>query len=245
MNVVYTMRIIALSILPFLCCIVGYIGMARMISSPDFVVPDLIGHSLPAGLSKLSEMHLCGYIVGEVEDEDSAVGTILKQAPKAGNKIKKVQSVGLFIVKKPKQPQAFFCIGKNPSEIAREAESLGVRLKSHEIYLEGSLGSCYGQYPSAGTDLSADLGNVMHIYVIKPPETVVLVPDIRGYAYEVASRQMASLGVELRCFQAQAGECDGLEGVFGSIMSQKPAPGEVIERNKLKAIYVQLSHVDP
>lgn len=232
------MRTVLFCTIPFFCCIAGYLAMSHVMNVAGVVAPDVVGCSLTEALSHLSEMQLYGHIITEQEDPDIAEGTILEQMPRAGCSMKMRQSVGLIVVKKPKKLVAFPSVGKLVSEIKQEAALQGIKVKVHEIAMEGVSEACYAQYPRAGQEIT---DRAMHIYSIKPRIMLCIMPNFIGLSLAEIKQIIVPLGIAMRVFHEGSSSSLDHDCDFCVVKDQKPAPGELIDKKLTRILHLQVS----
>lgn len=228
-----------------MCFCAGYGVMSRFMGVSSVTVPPVVGLPLSRALYCLSERQLFGHVIAEQEDADIAEGTVVGQIPGQGTVLKARQAVGLTIIKKPAVMRAPAWVGQPLADIRAQAHARGIKLKEHVLPGDSTAFSgCYAQYPMPNGDVP---DGVVHVYMLSPQADIRLVPSLTALPFGEAERILGEKGVELKIFHL--GGSDDQRGRVGQelqvIRAQNPAPGELIDKNKLRRIYVQVGSGSP
>ncbi|MBV9079987.1 MAG: PASTA domain-containing protein [Elusimicrobia bacterium] len=190
---------------------------------PEVTVPKVEGKSLTDALQTLSNLDLSLQYDGTDFDETLPAGTIIRQQPSSGMKMRAGRPIRVVI---SKGGQAAFVPDVNGKRLA-EAQSLlaaeGIQLGAvTEAYSPDQVkGIVLEEHPSSGTIVTK--GAMVDLEVSKgpPPSGLPVVPDFTGKSSDEASKWAASANVKANMKEdAQA------VGAPGTVVRQEPAAGQ-------------------
>jgi serine/threonine-protein kinase len=199
---------------------------------PIQVVPDLKGKPLAGALELLSPLNLGLSKEGAEFDSSVPIGTILRQRPAGGTKvregkiIKVVASQGGETVFTPKLDALPL---RNAEMLLRQSQLLlGEVTNAYSLRTEKGL--VLSQDPKAET--SVERNSQVNVVVSngEPPEGIDLMPDFMGKGLAEATEWASGAGVPL----AVAKDMESRHP-YGTVLEQEPAPDSVVtDGTKLK-----------
>jgi beta-lactam-binding protein with PASTA domain len=204
----------------------GYVVTCAIFPAPiiarTVAVPPLHGTSVEAAVARLSKLGLRGRPADTVPDPLTPAGTVAWQSPVAetrlpqGAIVRLGVSAGAPLVSVPSV--ADLDIG-----LARQViEAAGLRVdRIDTARTDAGLGIVLGTSPQAGT--SVHTGDTVRITISSGPANVP-VPDLAGLTVAAARERLASAGLRVGVLDQR------LEGKAGTILAQRPAPGELVTR---------------
>lgn len=139
--------------LPFLCFLIGYYVIFFVVRVKVLEAPTLIGLSMQDAVLLLSEKQLNARILAQKEDPDIPAGTVLKQIPRPGQKIKPHQPVFLVVAKGQQKPIAPDLLGRPLSVVEELVKKESIRLKKFDVTSFEPVDTVIGQWPHAGDEL--------------------------------------------------------------------------------------------
>ena len=216
-------------LVPFICFLLGYSMIARIMSVKSLVTPPLIGQRIQDAITLLSTQQLNARILAEKEDSDYQAGTILSQSPQAGQKIKPHQSVFLVVAKKMAYPQAPHVVGLTIKEAQALADKNNIRLKVFFLESNYAQGQCIAQIPVSTHQLP---DKTMIAYISAGAPSQRLFPDLKDMPLADIKKFLGDYGIKI------CAEQELTSNFLNLIQEQKPLAGSLI--NISKPLLVQL-----
>lgn len=204
----------------------GYVVTCAIFPAPmiarTVVVPPLHGASVEAAVARLTKLGLRGRLADTVPDPLTPAGTVAWQSPVAetvlpqGAIVRLGVSGGAPLVSVPSVTDLDIGLARQVIEAA------GLRVdRIDTARTDAGLGTVLGTSPQAGT--SAHPGDTVRVTISSGPASVP-VPDLAGLTVAAARERLASVGLRVGVLDQR------LEGKAGTILAQRPAPGELVTR---------------
>jgi len=217
---------------------VGSIVKALLHSRPEVVVPDLEGMRLIDALAQVSEMKFSLQQDGTEFDDSLPAGTILRQHPPTGIKVRTGRAIRVVISKGGKVVFVPSIIGKPVVEAQSILALDGLQVGAlTEIYsMEFREGVAIEQDPSSSTVVTK--GALVDVVVSKgyPPAGAPLLPDFYSQSAELVRDWAEDVGA-----QVLITEDEKAVGISGTVVRQDPVPGQPLLRgNKVRITIVPL-----
>ncbi len=217
---------------------INQIMLVLLHSKPEVIVPALEKKGLVDALRTASESGLTLQYDGVDFDEGLPAGTVVRQSPTSGMKVRSGRSVRVVI---SKGGQAIFVPLLMEKPMAEAQSMLGMEGLQvggvNEVYHEtAEEGFVVGQSPSSGTIVTR--GALVDVEISKgpPPAGLPVVPDFTGKSVEEVRSWVESNGVKL-----DVKEDAKAAGASGSVVVQYPLAGQpVLPRENLKVTIVPL-----
>ena len=180
-------------------------------------VPDVVGMTEAAAQSALKSAGLTAQS-STGNSKTVPAGSVIQQAPPAGQQVPAGTSVGITISQGPGSATVPSVVGKSQSDAQSALKSAGLGSQVVNNYNAAPKGQVYAQTPSAGTLVAP--GTVVAIQVSKgpaPTPTTVAVPDVIGQTQTAATSQLEGLGFKVQASQVAT------TGVGDQVVAQAPA----------------------
>lgn len=226
------MKISFFWIVPFICFLLGYYALYRLVTVDYIETPSLIGLSLSDALKTMSLQQLQGQVVAEKDDADLPHGMVIDQRPHAGQKVKRSQPIALTITKKPDPLLAPACINLDKPSINALAAAERIRVKYHEIESSFPTGRCYAQYPQAGGEI---VDRILHVYVSAGMNPLRLFPDFKNRSAADVAAFLSSHGIKPHIFHNTSIDADH-NCAYCTVQDQKPLPGTLMDLKRPIAV---------
>ena len=224
--------------LPFLCFMTGYYFISWFVGIETIEVPGLIGSRLADAVAVLSPHHVHVMLLGEVEEPMLPEGTVVRQRPRPGERIKMYQSLGVVISRKPSPLRAQCLVGRLCSDIVLELQRQKTRFKIYYIPDDRyPSGVCIAQYPSEGQEL---VDQRIELYVSSGAKSIRLMPDFKGKSIQEVIEFLALYGVKPMLIPsglAAHTSCSSCK-----VLAQKPLVGSIVNMEQLPCVQLQLVH---
>jgi eukaryotic-like serine/threonine-protein kinase len=212
-------------------------GLTRAMGAGSAAVPDLVGQSKAAALTKLEE---AGFKAGSMQSEYSdkyAAGLVTRQAPAAGTKLRKGDTVDLWVSKGSQTLSLQDFKGWSPQEVDAWLLKNGLSgLKKSGTNATVPTGQVFKQDPAAGATVRR--GDTVTYWVCsgKPQATV---PDLSGMTQDQAQAALAAVGLVLGTATPESSTMVP----SGAVIRQDPAAG--VQVTKGSAVNVVVSSGSP
>lgn len=185
-------------------------------------VPPLHGASVEAAVARLAKLGLRGRPADTVPDPLTPAGTVAWQSPVAetvlpeGAIVKLGVSAGTPLVSVPSVVDLDVGLARQVIDAA------GLRIAGIDTArTDAGLGIVLSTSPPAGTP--AHPGDTIRVTISSGPASVP-VPDLVGLTVLAARERLAAAGLRVGALDQR------LEGKAGTILAQRPAPGELVTR---------------
>lgn len=185
-------------------------------------VPALRGVPADSGLARLSRLGLRGRLSDTSSDGFLGAGLVAWQSPAAdtrlpvGAVVKLGVSSGASAVSVPDVTDLDLGLARDVLIAS------GLRIGTVDtVQLDAPMGTVVNTAPAAGAN--AKSGDIVQVHVSSGPPSV-LVPDVVGLTVTEARDRIAAAGLRVGALSQQ------FEGKAGTILAQRPAPGELVTR---------------
>lgn len=204
----------------------GYLVTCAIFPAPVIAravaVPGLHGAAVETAEARLAKLGLRSRLADTVADPLTPAGTISWQSPAPetvlpqGAIVQLGVSAGAPLVSMP-------AVTDLDLGLARQViEAAGLRVDQIDTArTDAGLGIVLGTSPAAGT--SVHPGDTVRVTISSGPASVP-VPDLAGLTVAAARERLASVGLRVGVLDQR------LEGKAGTILAQRPAPGELVTR---------------
>jgi serine/threonine-protein kinase len=202
---------------------VNRIMLALLHSRPEVVVPKIEGKSLMDALQIASSLDLAIQQEGADFDESLPAGTVLRQHPPSGMKVRAGRSLRVIISKGGQVVFIPIVIGKPISEAQSMLATDGIQMGAvTEMYsLEVPKGIVISQNPSSGTVVTRGAMVDVEVSQGMPPAGVPLLPNFVGQSAKEVRDWAQGVGVSVRIKE----DMKAL-GAPGSVIKQDPLGGQ-------------------
>ena len=183
-------------------------------------VPELVGLTQEEATAALEEAQLT---VGQVEtpyDDDVPAGEVMSAGQEAGEVIPYDQPVDLVVSAGREPVELVSVVGADSDTAVSDLENAGLDAVVEEDYHpEVPAGRVVSQAPEPGEDVQLYRGDDVTITVSLGPQPVEL-PDLTGRQVGAASAELEAAGFVVEVERI-------LGGIFGTVRSMSPEPGEL------------------
>ncbi len=162
-------------LLPFLGFAAGYCAMSLLYTTAPREVPMLIGMTVVEAARSVSEHGLTLCLVGEKNDPELPVGTVITQNPQPKSRVRERHAV-CCVISKREPLRAPSLIGRTVAAIQQEIQATGVSVKYWPVAKNVPARTCIAQDTVPGA-IIAD--KIMTVYVAKEQPAPFLIPDMR------------------------------------------------------------------
>lgn len=218
-------------LLPFLSFLGGYLLIRTMIRTTDVIMPSLLGKNINNALALLAQDTISVRLLSYKEDPDLPDGTVVRQIPMPGKKIKQRQTALLVLSKKSDTNKAPSLVGKTQEVMAAEIASTRYILKTYNVPSSYPAGRCIAQNPKQ--DQPVPHGAVV-AYVAASQPKLVIWPNFIGKPLDQVIAFLASHNVEPHITQPAAATDAPI------VTDQRPLPGSIISLDEGTPPIVQL-----
>lgn len=222
--------------LPFLCFLIGYYAIFFVTRIKVLEAPTLIGLSMQDAVLLLSERQLNARILAQKEDADIPEGTVLKQIPRPGQKIKPHQPVFLVVAKGQEKLTVPDLLGR-PIEVAQSLlKKESIRLKQFAVTSYEPVGQVIGQWPRAGQELEEPM--VLLYVSAGATRQLSIFPDLKGARALNCKAFLEEFGSEIEIVPA-SGRDQHVALQNAVVKDHKPLAGSLVDLTK--PLHVRLS----
>jgi eukaryotic-like serine/threonine-protein kinase len=208
-------------------------------SRPEVAVPDLEGKSLMESLRIVSQAGLSLKEDGTEYDEGLPAGTILRQHPPAGMKVREGRPVQVVISKGGQGAYVPVVVGKPLPEaqsiLGNDRLQMGAVISIYSSAVGEGL--VISQDPSSGTVVTR--GALVDVQVSKgpPPSGAPIIPDFFGQTIEAVQKWAEGVNVKVKI-----SEDEKAVGIAGTVIRQSPLVGQpVLEDDMIRVTVVPLA----
>lgn len=219
--------------LPFCSFFSGYFLLYYYLQAPTLLVPSLIGKNIHEAILLLSQLKLNARILDQKEEPALPEGTILRQLPTAGQKVKVSQPVFLVTTKKQPAVETPIMINKSIDTIKKELTNSDIRFKAHYLPHSYPKNHCFSQFPAFGQPLDS---NHLLIYLAAEKNKPIIMPDFTQHSLEDVTEFLASCNIQPYIIRNTHRE----NHQTNKIIKQQPLAGSLILLREDKPLVVQL-----
>jgi beta-lactam-binding protein with PASTA domain len=224
-------------LVPFLFFIIGY-GAARLwLGQAAQPMPNLVGMQAYDAFGILSTRTLNPRIIGYKNDPDVIPGTILSQAPPAGNMVKAHQSIFLVLAQEPVLPIMPQMIQRSYADICVAPSSAGITPTVHYLNHAWPAEICFAQCPSTGHIIGKHVKPIL--YVSSGTKHRVVWPSFVGLPIDDVMMALTKKGITADILQT-AHEPSQKNPHHGYVIDQRPLAGSLVDITKPEMVAVQL-----
>jgi len=213
-------------------------GLVRAMSSGSAVVPTVVGQSKAAALTKLEE---AGFKAVAQEEYSSkyAAGLVSRQTPSGGIKLRKGETVDIWVSKGSESVTLEDFLGRTPTAVQDWLSQNGLR-GFEKSGKSGAVptGRVFKQVPPAGSTVKR--GDTITYWVSsgKPQATV---PDLTNQTQAEAQTTLAGAGLRLGSVAPES----STTVASGSVIRQDPAAGVLVTKGTAVNIVVSSGSPSP
>lgn len=180
-------------------------------------VPDVTGKTESDAQAALKDAGLVAQTT-TASSKDVAEGTVISQAPAAGQQVPEGTSIGITVSSGPANATVPDVTGETESDAQATLKDAGLKSQVVSNYSDATKGEVYQQVPAAGTVVAP--GTVVTIHVSNgpaPAPATVTVPGVVGQTQSSATSELQGLGFKVTASQVAT------TGVSGQVVAQIPA----------------------
>lgn len=224
-------------IVPFASFLGGYSIMSMLYTNKTIKTPSVIGMHLDQAVRLLSDQQLNVRILAEKEDPDIPAGTIVSQNPLPQSAIKPHQSIFLVISRLPQPRKVPNFIGCSLEDIEKKAQELGVKYKCYTQASNYPAGSCFAQWPAAGTTLDT---NPVIIYMATPEQRPVIMPNLIGRPVPDVTEFLINHDMVPQLIHQPSVPDGHICSSACMVADQRPSVGSLVARNGTHPLHIHL-----
>lgn len=199
-------------------------------------VPNVVGMTEAEAIKELNKKGLGYTIKAREESKKYEVGTVMKQSPEDGTRVKKNTQIELTISSKLIGEEIVVpdVSGKDESEAQKALEKAGFeKITSEAVYSDKEQGTVIGTTPSAGSKATKE--TEIKMQVSKGTEKI-RVPDVTGKSENDAKSALTSAGLTVGSVTTDYS--DTREA--GQVISQDPVGGTKVTKGTSVTLVVSL-----
>lgn len=204
-------------------------------SRPEVAVPKLEGKSLTDALQIVSALDLSLQHESTDFDETLPAGTVIRQHPSSGMKVRTGRSVRVVVSKGGQASFVPDVAGKRLAEAQSMLAAEGIQLGAVDEAFSVDLakGMVLDQTPSSGTVVTR--GAMVDLSISKgpPPSGLPIAPDLGGKTADEVNKWSAEAKLEVAIKEDKAAA-----GIPGTVIRQVPAPGQPILEGQVLTVTV-------
>ncbi len=160
--------------LPFISFLGGYFILYNAIHVKEIIAPPVVGKTVEQALTILSHHNLNMRLLAKKNEANLPEGTILRQTPPAGQKIKPRQSIFLVVSKKPPIGIAPDFVNKKLTEINNQLAPTSIRPRIYYVSTVYPSGTCFAQHPQSGEPIK---NNRLLLYISAGDNKPIIWPN--------------------------------------------------------------------
>lgn len=195
----------------------------------EVTVPDVVGDSIEDAQAALEQAGFT--VVTEQVDSDKEIGTVVRQAPKAGSKAGSGDTITLYVSKGITKVTVPDVTGSDVDTARAEITAAGLEVGS-VTEDDGSSGqtpgTVVGQDPGGG----ASVAKGSSVDLVVAAEGGTSVPDVTGSDQATARSKLESLGFSVTSSGAESTQPEG------TVIDQDPQPGSSVPAGSTVTIIV-------
>ena len=178
-------------------------------------VPNVVGQRADRAVSRLIEAGLRADLRRELSRRPS--GLVVKQAPGAGARVDRGQTVVLTVSRGSQTLAVPAVVGLEAAEAFRRVQQVGLRPRARRVFSRKPVGRVTAQEPGAGAELERN--GVVALTVSRGARPVT-VPELLGEPEATATARLRDAGLKARIFRVPADDPEG------TVVAQRPQGGE-------------------
>ena len=163
--------------LPFISFLCGYFILYNATHVKEIIAPSVVGKTVEQTLTILSHNNLNIRLLAQKNEANLPEGTILRQTPSAGQKIKPRQSIFLVVSKKPPVDIAPDFVNKKLTEINKQLATTSIRPRIYYVSTVYPSGTCFAQHPQSGEPIK---NNRLLLYISAGDNKPIIWPNFCG-----------------------------------------------------------------
>ncbi len=221
-------------LLPFCSFLGGYLFLYYYMQIPSLIVPSLVGKNIHEAVILLSQHKLNPRILAQKEEPALPEGTILRQVPTAGQKVKSQQPIFLVTAKKQPTIATPNVINKSIDTITKELANTGIRFKIYYLPNNYPENHCFSQFPVPDQSLE---NNHLLLYLSTGNNRPIIWPDFALRSVEEVIEFLASYHIKPHIIRNTTQKDDPPSS---KIIEQQPLAGSLILLQETNPLFVQL-----
>ncbi len=205
-------------------------GISRLMGG-EAVVPGVVGQKRAAAVAKLKDAGFEANVRWEYSTTADK-GTVIRQAPAAGTRMREGETVDLWVSKGTQDVELVSFKGWTPERVKRwlaDNDLFGVEKTGRSSAV--AEGEVYNQNPAAGSKVERG-GTVT--YWVSAGDPQVVVPNVTNLTQDAAKTALTDAGLELGSVTSK--QSDTVPA--GTVISQNPAAGSKVAKGSAVAIVV-------
>ncbi len=196
-SVVKKLLLIFISIVVFIILLDNII-MPWYVSSPEAVVPNLIGMKEAHAIEKLESLNLEPIVSDTTYDENYPKGTIVLQKPEPGEVVKEDRNIYLFISGGEPVVRVPQLKGRSIRDAKFTLERLGLKLGNiDEVPSQNPQNMIFDQQYAEGTPLKKGESVGISVSIGMGDEGTIIVPDLIGKSLAEAEKVLADSSLKV------------------------------------------------
>ena len=221
---------------PFILFLLGYGIPSIIFNQKTGECPSFVGQTVLDAIKPMSAYPLNVRIVGEEEHDELPQGTILRQQPYPGQRIKPHQSIYLVVSRMQGLPLMPPVEHASLAQLTEDLKKQGVHLKAYELDSGLPKGDIMASVPHSGMVVS-DKERTAYVYVSAGNTAMRILPSFKGCSVRVAHEALPSEKVQLKVIRNRLAYDDIRGDEQLTIVEQKPLAGSVVDLSKPLTIY--------
>ena len=221
-------------LLPFCSFLGGYLLLYYYMQIPSLIVPSLVGKNIHEAVILLSQHKLNPRILAQKEESALPEGTILRQVPTAGQKVKSQQPIFLVTAKKQPTIAAPNVINKSIDIITKELANTGIRFKIYYLPNNYPQNHCFSQFPVPEQPLD---NNYLLLYLSTGNNRPIIWPDFALQPLEEVIEFLTSYHIQPHIIRNTTQKDNA---TTSKIIEQQPLAGSLILLQETNPLFVQL-----
>lgn len=219
---------------PFITFILSFVGLHFFIQTPSFKTPSLIGLTITESAQLLGQYQVSIQVVQHKIDADLPDGTVIKQHPTPGQRVKAHQTVYCTVSQRPPLMTAPAYVGMQRADVEAEAATCKIPVVFHELESSLPTNTVFAQIPRSGQPLD---NRKLVCYVSAAKDKQLIFPDITDRTVKEVQEFFAHANHTVAVFhtwpQEEDHTCDDC-----IVTDQRPLAGSFIEPNKPLSIQI-------
>lgn len=230
-----------IAFLPFLSFCIGYL-LVQWLHAPSVLsTPSLIGLTMPQA-ARLCQPHLALRVIQAVNDAQLPDGTVLRQMPVAGQKIKTHQIISVVISAQPAHDQAPDYVGKSLEECTAHAQQQNYTLQIYPIPSTTPKNTCLAQIPAPGKSFNTNT-QAITLYMSAPEPDWWVIPQ---YVHKTIAQIQEYISTDLVTLHIIHTDTMPTQHTCHHcvVIDQRPLPGSIIKGNNKQTITLYVRPFD-